>query len=101
MDKKSPVTTDLIAIGHNFQTYSFQNGEEYKFYFYANYFSNRVSMSIYNEAGVSLTENREIAVSDDLCPNISELKGFFSVEGAETTISSVDNTSKLFYNYTV
>lgn len=99
MVKKSKIVTSVSSIGHNYQPYKFLNGEQYRFYFYADYFNDRVSMNIYDSLNNPLIENRQLTISDNLCGDVYELKGVFSVEGDEPSVNTIDNTSNLYYTY--
>jgi hypothetical protein len=101
MDKKSKITTGIQAIGHNYQNYKFLNGEQYKLYFYVDYFDNRIAMSIYDQNNNPIIESRQLTTIDSLMPDVSQLKGYFSVEGDEPSVDTIDNTSNLYYNYKV
>lgn len=101
MDNKTNIITNVSEIGHNFQPYKFLNGEQYRLYFYVDYFDNRISMSIYDSSNTPIIEDRQLAVSSDICPDVSELKGIFSIEGDDPTINTIDNTSNLYYTYKV
>lgn len=101
MVRKSKISTDIQTIGHNYQNYKFINGEQYKFYFYVDYFDNRIAMSIFDSSNNPIIESRQLTVSSDLMPDVAELKGYFTVEGDEPSVDTIDNTSNLYYNYTV
>lgn len=99
MVNKVNIATDVNVIGHNYQYYKFLNGEQYTFYFYVDYFDNRISMSIYNPSGMALIEDRQLTLSENLCEDVAELKGIFMVEGDEPVVSTIDNISNLYYVY--
>lgn len=100
MVNKSPIFTDINIYGNNYQTYVFQNGEQYKFLFKTAYFSNRIKVSIY-DGNTPLIEDIELALSDNFFPYIPDFKGTFTIEGVNPEVDTIDNTSVLYYNYEV
>lgn len=101
MVRKSKISTDIQTIGHNYQNYKFLNGEQYKFYFYVDYYDTRIAMTIYDQNDNPIIESRQLTISPNLMPDVAELKGYFSVEGDEPVVDTIDNTSNLYYNYEI
>ena len=95
---KSQVVTELATQGNNYVVYTFQNSETYKFYFYINAYDNRLYMSIFDFTGNPVIEDRAIVLSSNLFAN-TQMAGKISVEGIPASITTIDNTCNIYYNY--
>lgn len=95
----SPLITELPSQGNNYVTYTFKNGETYKFYFYINAYDYNLYMSIFDLYGTALMEDRAIVISNNLFGDVQELAGTVTVTGTAPTLDSIDNTCNINYRY--
>lgn len=94
------LVTELNSIGNNYVTYSFQNNETYIFYFYINAYDGLIYMSILDTSYNPIMADRRVILSNNLFGD-TQLLGKITVEGTVPTVTTIDQSSFIYYNYYV
>ena len=98
-----PIIQKLITnlnLGNNYQSYSLADGTTLDLYFYLNDLTQRIGLNININNNTYIFNNINLTLAQNLLSPLN-YAGRLWIEGDIPTISSIDNTSILFYETSV